>query len=151
MKRYRIFSAVLMIVCLLGLCSCNTLPSQTRKFVGSFHSTYSDSQTDDMDICFTLEIKSDRTFTLMKNEHEYSGTWRSSTKDDSTQLICVMERGYQWNSYHPNTWTPYFVLTFMDDGTLMAVPATTSSSTTVSSAFGNGAITLITLVYFERD
>ncbi len=61
-----------------------------------------------------------------------------------------MEKGYQANPYHPKAWTPYFVLSFLDDGTLMAVPATTSGNG-VASAFGYGEISIITMVYFKKD
>lgn len=150
MKKYRIFSAALIIAFLLGLCACNTQSSQVSKFIGSYHSIYSDSQTDDQSISFTLDIENDNTFTLTKNGYRFTGTWKSSTKDNHAELICVMEKGYQANSYHPKAWTPYFVLSFLDDGTLMAVPATTSGSGVVS-AFGYGEISIITMVYFEKD
>lgn len=86
------------------------------------------------------------------NSLNYKGTWKSYTDTNSnkTQLICYEEEGYEWNSSYPNAWNPYFTLSMLDDGTLMAAAGSTSSSF-LATAFGGGEITKITLIIFEKN
>ena len=149
-------SMLLVLTLLLGaVCLLSGCVGKARPYIGDFHSVFVDSQTDDNTISFTLSIRKDHTFVLYKDNgyrtREYSGSWKSYTNENQMQLLCLIEEGYSWNSEHPNAWHPYFSLIFLDDGTLMATPGTTTSKTYgVQTAFGSGYL-MITLVLFEKN
>lgn len=149
-----VLALLLSAVCLLVGCENKDSDDISNPYIGDFHSVFVDSQTDDNKISFTLSIREDHTFVLCRDNgyrtREYSGSWKSFTDENQMQLLCLIEEGYSWSSDHPNAWHPYFSLIFLDDGTLMATPATTSSSSSVVSAFGYGYL-IITLVLFEKD
>ena len=132
----------------LGGCSART------KYVGTYQSTFVDSQNDEGNISFVLVINEDKTFVLTRytgnKTKEFSGYYKSYTESDQEQLLFIVEEGYEWNSYHPNAWTPYFSVCRLDDGTLMATTGTTCSNTSVVTAFGSGSISGITLVLFTK-
>ena len=149
--KYRIFVLLFAVLCssfLLGGCSLFT------SYTGTYQSTFVDSQNDDENISFTLDIKSDKTFVLTRHvgedSKEYSGYYKSYTEAGQKQLLCVVEDGFEWNEYHPNAWNPYFSVCMLDDGTLMATSGTTSSSNAVATAFGSGSISKITLILFNK-
>ena len=133
---------------LLGGCS------QQTNYVGTYQSTFVDSQNDDENISFTLVINRDKTFVLTRyigdSTDEFSGYYKSYTESGKKQLLFIVEEGYEWNNYHPNAWNPYFSICPLDDGTLMATAGTTSSSSSVVSAFGSGSISKITLILFTK-
>jgi hypothetical protein len=141
----------LLAMLMISLCLCvGGCTSEKNAFVGKYDSVFVDSQNDEKTISFSLEIRKDNTFTL-GGHRTLKGTWRQYTESGEAQLLCVVEEGYAFNTKYPNAWSPYFFLTFLDDGTLMATSGTTSSSTSVVTAFGKGDITLITLILFERQ
>ena len=147
----------LLFLLLFAILSCVFLSScsATSRFVGTYESTFVDSQNDEENISFKLVIKKDETFTLTRyindKKTKLTGYCKSYTESGSKELLCVVEDGYSWNSNHPNAWNPYFIISKLDDGTLMAAAGTTSSNTSVATAFGSGEITKITLVLFEED
>lgn len=130
----------LIVPCFLSRCS------STDAFCGTYSSIFVDSQNKEESISFTLTINNVKTFELNRTpiSLDYKGTWKSYTDSNKTQLIC-----YEWNSSYPNAWNPYFTLSMLDDGTLMAAAGSTSSSS-LSTAFGSGEITRITLIIFEK-
>ena len=136
-------------VFLLGGCFKQT------NYVGTYRSTFVDSQNKAESISFKLVINSDNTFVLTRyvgdSEKEFSGYYKSYTESDQKQLLFIVEEGYAWNSTYPNAWNPYFSICRLDDGTLMATSGTTSSSSSVATAFGSGSITAITLVLFAKE
>ena len=145
-------SVVIVLLCFSFLLSgC----SQYSDFIGTYKSTFVDSQNNDESVSFTLNIKKDKTFVLTKyygeNVYEFSGYYKSYTEYDKKQLLFIVEEGYQWNSKYPNAWSPYFSVCMLDDGTLMATAGSTSSSTSVVTAFGSGSITKITLILFAKE
>ena len=127
--------------------------SKTR-YVGTYESTFVDSQNYDESISFSLTINRDNTFILTRyvgdKEKEYSGYYKSYTESNKEQLLFIVEKGYKWNSSYPDAWNPYFTVCRLDDGTLMATPGTTSSSNSNATAFGSGSITNITLILFDK-
>ena len=133
---------------LLGGCSTHT------NYVGTYQSTFVDSQNDAESISFTLVINKDGTFVLTRYEGDwmkgFSGYYKSYTEFGQEQLLFIVEEGYKWNAAHPNVWNPYFTICRLDDGTLMATAGTTSSSTEVVTAFGSGEISKITLILFAK-
>ncbi len=147
-KKILLLLIALMFPCFLTGCS------STNAYCGTYSSIFVDSQNDEGNISFTLTINSDKTFELSRtpNSLTYKGTWKSYTDNNSnkTQLICYEKEGYKFNDYHPDAWSPYFTLTMLDDGTLMAAAGSTSSSYLIT-AFGSGGITAITLVIFEKN
>ncbi|MBR7186458.1 MAG: hypothetical protein IKD43_03105 [Clostridia bacterium] len=114
-----------------------------------------DSQNDDENISFKLAINRDKTFVLTRyiddSTKEFSGYYKSYTESGQEQLLFIVEEGYEWNTSHPNAWKPYFTICRLDDGTLMATAGTTSSSSSVVTAFGSGAISRITLILFTKE
>ena len=148
----------LLFACFLGGCTQlnnNTTGNKTTDFVGTYKSFFVDSQNDADQISFSLEITKDNTFELTRYDNgdykTYSGYCKSYTENGQTQLLCLVEEGYKANDYHPNAWNPYFSVCMLDDGSLMATAGTTSSATSVVTAFGSGSITRITLVLFEKE
>ena len=145
-----------LLVCMFALfcfSGCDILGGKGKidanDYVGSYQSTFVDSQKAGDSITFSLEIKQDGAFLLNGNDRNYKGTWKSYTQDGKTQILCLVEN-YKWNDNYPDAWNPYFTICILDDGTLMATPAMTSSSYSSTSAFGYGDITMITLVLFEK-
>ena len=149
----------LLFACFVGGCTQLTNNSKTESkasdYVGTYTSYFVDSQNDADQISFTLEITKDNTFELTRYDNgdykTYSGYYKSYTENGQTQLLCLVEEGYTWNDHHPNAWNPYFSVCMLDDGSLMATAGTTSSATSVVTAFGSGSITRITLVLFEKE
>ena len=143
-----------LILVLMVFFSCLTMsgcdPVGQEAFVGEYKSVFVDSQNTDNSISFSLEIKEDGTFVL-DGHRSYSGTWKSYTQSGTTQLVCIEEEGYTYGTSTPNAWSPYFSLSLLDDGTLMAIPGTTQSSISVRTAFGAGENTHITMVLFEKQ
>ncbi|MBE5737775.1 MAG: hypothetical protein E7348_05180 [Clostridiales bacterium] len=141
------------------LCSSFLLTgcSLDGNYVGTYNSTFVDSQNDDISISFTLVIKEDNTFNLIRSygngygPKTYSGYYKSYTNSGQKQLLCIIEEGFVCSIDHPNAWYPYFSICRLDDGTLMATSGTTSSSKYVFTAFGEGAVTKITLILFEKE
>lgn len=148
---------VLLIVLLcssLLLVGCSKEKNKKTSYVGTYESTFVDSQKDEENISFSLAINSDNTFILTRyvgdEGKEYSGYYKSYTESDKEQLLFIVEEGFEWNSLHPNAWNPYFTVCRLDDGTLMATAGTTSSSSYVATAFGSGSISRITLILFAK-
>ncbi len=150
-KRISIAVLIIMIIAIIPqiLMGC----TEDTDYCGTYHSIFVDSQNDAGDISFTLKINKDNTFELNKSTDDtpYKGTWKSYTESGKQQLLCCIEEGYQWNSYHPNAWHPYFSVCFLDDGTLMASAGSTFTSSSSETAFGRGEITYITLILFEKS
>ena len=149
--KYLAFVLLFALLCsslLLGGCSTHT------NYVGTYRSTFVDSQNDEENISFTLVINKDKTFVLTQyrgdSTKEFSGYYKSYTESGQEQLLFIVEEGYKWNTAHPNAWNPYFSICALDDGTLMATAGTTSSSSSVVSAFGSGSISKITLILFTK-
>ena len=137
----------LLCTCFFGGCSQD---------VGTYQSTFVDSQNDEQNISFTLVINNDKTFVLTRYRDdeevwEYSGYYKSYTESGRKQLLFIVEEGFEWSSYYPNAWNPYFSICKLDDGTLMATAGTTSSSSSVRTAFGSGGYTSITLILFAKE
>ncbi len=155
------FVLLLTLVCsslLLGGCSEQTnddeqTNDEQTNYVGTYQSTFVDSQNDDESISFTLVINSDKTFALTRYKgdvtKEFSGYYKSYTESGKEQLLFIVEEGYEFNTVHPNAWNPYFSICRLDDGTLMATAGTTSASAAVT-AFGSGSVTKITLILFTK-
>lgn len=151
------FILLLVLICsslLLWGCSPSK-DSSNEDYVGTYKSTFVDSQNDYESISFKLVIRNDESFVLTKyygddSTQRYSGYYKTYTDSGKEQLLCIVEEGYKWNDIHPNAWNPYFSLCMLDDGTLMATTGTTSSSVSVATAFGSGSISEITLILFEK-
>ena len=151
------FALLLVLICsslLLGGCSSFKNSSQ-ENYVGTYRSTFVDSQNDYESISFKLVLRNDMSFTLTRYDGDeterYTGYYKSYTDSEKEQLLCVVEEGFEWNETHPNAWNPYFSICMLDDGTLMATAGTTSSSVSVVTAFGEGSISEITLILFEKQ
>ena len=150
---FALLFALLCFSLLLSGCSVQT------NYVGTYHSTFVDSQNNDESISFSLVINKDKTFVLTRNNgdstKEFSGYYKSYTEFGKKQLLFIVEEGYKWNSLYPNAWNPYFTICRLDDGTLMATAGTTSSSIisnySVATAFGEGSISEITLILFTKE
>ena len=151
------FALLLVLICsslLLGGCSSFKNSSQ-ENYVGTYKSTFVDSQNDDESISFKLVIRNDESFVLTKyygdnSTQRYSGYYKTYTDSGKEQLLCIVEEGYKWNDTYPNAWNPYFSICMLDDGTLMATAGSTSTKTSVATAFGSGSISKITLILFEK-
>ncbi|MBQ9735247.1 MAG: hypothetical protein IJV96_00490 [Clostridia bacterium] len=148
----------LLCTCLLGGCFKETDSVETD-FIGTYRSSFVDAQNETDDISFTLTVNEDGTFSLTRKNGEtkwleFSGDYKSYTKNGKKELLCVAQED------DDSTWNPYFVVSMLDDGTLMAVPATNSKkdslpgiyeTTYATTAFGKGSNGLITLVLFEKE
>jgi hypothetical protein len=151
------FILLLVLICsslLLWGCSPSK-DSSNEDYAGTYKSIFVDSQNEDESISFKLVIKNNESFVLTKyygdnSTQRYSGYYKTYTDSGKEQLLCIVEEGYKWNDTYPNAWNPYFSLCMLDDGTLMATAGTTSSSSSVATAFGYGTITKITLILFEK-
>ena len=142
---------LLTLSCLLSSCGLRGI-----RFVGEYTSVFVDSQNKDESISFTLSIYNDKTFVLKRfvadeEKFAYSGSWKSSSAFGKTELICMVEEGYEYSSNYPNAWNPYFALSFLDDGTLMASSGTTVSKDGAIMVFGWGSKTSITMILFEKE
>ena len=121
-------------------------------YYGEFRSTFVDGQNEDDENSFKLTISPDHTFQLTKYVKDVgtvlSGTWKSSTRDGSADLLCLVESDFSWpreagsTSYHP-----YFSLTVLDDGTLAASPAVVPIGNTT---FSTTETNYISLIIFEK-
>ena len=156
MKYKKFLSVSAIILILLSLClNLSACGNKTSAYAGSYTSVFVDSQSDTKPISFQLTVRKDETFTLIRRSGEaeihYGGTYKSHTANGETQLLCLIQEGFKWNSKYPNAWNPYFTLSKLDDGTILASPGNTVTSSSTSSAFGWAQITLITLVLFEKD
>ena len=150
------FALLLVLICsslLLWGCSPSK-DSSNEDYVGTYNSTFVDSQNDDESISFKLVLRNDKSFTLTRYDGDetkrYTGYYKTYTDSGKEQLLCIVEEGYKWNDTYPNAWNPYFSLCMLDDGTLMATAGTTSSSYSVVTAFGSGSLSKITLILFEK-
>lgn len=126
------------------------------RFVGEYTSVFVDAQNNDESISFSLSIKRDNTFVLKRfdsGEEKYvrSGSWKSYSALGKTELICIIEEGYQYRSDYPNAWHPYFALAILDDGTLMATTASTLDSGKAVTTFEYAEICQITMILFEKE
>lgn len=134
--------------CFLSGCSKNN-------YVGTYKSVFIDAQDKTRSFSFTLTIEKDNTFTLIRQTNNaqktFTGNYKSYTESNQQQLLCIINEGYTLNTSNPNGWNPYFSLCLLDDGTLMATPGTTSTSSSVFTAFGKADGALITLVLFEKE
>ena len=94
-------------------------------------------------------------FTLTRYDGDeterYTGYYKSYTDSEREQLLCIVEEGFELNDIYPNAWNPYFSICMLDDGTLMATAGTTSTKSTVVTAFGEGSVSEITLILFEKQ
>ena len=119
-----------------------------NEYVGTYQSTFVDSQHVDYKISFTLVINEDKTFVLERYQDDNisstrSGYYKSYTESDKKQLLCIFdEAGYYWY--------PYFSACRLDDGTLMITGVVTSSSNTILSALGWGKNMPISLILFNK-
>lgn len=143
--------AVLAVTCILAGCSKKSV----KHFAGNYKSTFVDSQNVADSLNFELSIKSDNTFTLkryagIEEKFNYSGTWKSYTENNVARLLCLVEEGYKYSTSLPDIWNPYFELTILDDGSLVAAPGATSSKYSAVAAFGTGEDFFVSLVIFER-
>ena len=148
---------VLLIVLLcssLLLLGCSKETNKKISYVGTYESTFVDSQNKEENISFSLDIKSDNTFILTRyvgdEEKEYSGYYKSYTESDKEQLLFIVEEGFEWSEENPNAWNPYFTVCRLDDGTLMAKAGTTFTSSATITAFGKGSVSRITLILFDK-
>lgn len=127
----------LLLACFLGGCSAGS------GYIGAYESTFVDAQTDKNTLSFTLVINRDNTFTLKRLAsgnvmEEYTGYYKSYTIEGKKELLCIMDE-----KQGSSSWTPFFTLTKLDDGTLMAA--------TNHAAFGVGANrTSISLILFDK-
>lgn len=137
---------------LLGGCSKS---AERTGYVGTYRSIFVDSQNEDDSISFTLVINKNNKFVLTcyngDKVNEYKGYYKTYTDQGQEQLLCIVEEGYVWSSLCPNAWNPYFSICRLDDGTLMATAGSTSSYSSVSTAFGSGEKTKITLILFSKE
>ena len=113
-------------------------------YMGSYTSFFVDAQNEASNIHFSLVLEENNKFYFDGNGLSYEGEWKTFTQDGKVQMICYETYGYQWNELYPNLWSPYFTLSFLDDGTLMATPAVKPN------AFGGGEFLSVTLVLFEK-
>jgi hypothetical protein len=146
----RKYLAVLLLFALLSTCLFSGC-SAGSGYIGSYQSTFVDAQTSKGALSFTLVINRDNTFVLTRCKDgaavsEFSGYCKSYTEAGKKQLLCVVEEGRTSNS-----WTPYFSLCKLDDGTVMATAGTTSTNTSVMTAFGSGSSANITLILFDKQ
>ena len=159
MKKTRIFALALALLTLascLSLAACKKEPAVHEAFVGEYTSTFVDAQMAEDAISYTLSMKADMTFTLTRTEAgeqkwSYSGTWKTDTANGETEVLCLF-KDYQSADYIFITdWNPTFTLSFLDDGSLKAVPMIGNASATVSP-FGNGAdVMRVGLVLFAKS
>jgi hypothetical protein len=65
----------------------------------------------------------------------------------------VENSDYEYNTDLPHTWTPYFTVCLLDDGTLMGTPGTTNIGSGIVGAFGKArySTNLISLVLFTKE
>ena len=150
------FALLLVLICsslLLGGCSSFKNSSQ-ENYVGTYRSTFVDSQNTYESISFKLVLRNDMSFTLTRYDGDeterYTGYYKSYTDSEREQLLCIVEEGYEWNEIHPNAWNPYFSLCMLDDGTLMITGVVTSSSQKILSALGWGKNMPISLILFNK-
>ena len=71
------------------------------RFVGEYTSVFVDAQNNDESISFSLSIKNDNTFVLKRfdsgeEKYVHSGSWKSYSAFGKTELICIIEEGYQY-------------------------------------------------------
>ena len=148
-KFKKIIVSLALLVCMFALfcfsgCAFGSAGKvQANDYVGSYKSIFVDSQKNGDEIVFHLEIKENKTFILQKNEEDYySGAWKSYTQNGRAEILCYQLDG---------SVKKYFCVCMLDDGTLMATPSLTNGEYLGAvGGFGDGALTMITLVLFEK-
>ena len=149
-KFNKMIASLVLLVCMFALfcfSGCDILGGKgnidVNDYVGSYKSIFIDSQKGDNSITFSLEIGEDKTFSLQGNGLEYTGSWKSYTQNGRAEILC-----YRITPYNPKA---YFSVCMLDDGTLMATPSVTNGEYLGTvGAFGDGGLTVITLVLFEK-
>ena len=137
----------LLTITLFAFACTNEQPEQD--FTGRYDSIFIDQQNANNSLSFTLVIKEDNTFTLLRSDSGKTtkGSWTKATIGSTTQLLC-----YSYDEYDKgNKWYPYFSLSMTDDGKIIASPGTNG----ISFAFGytyNGSSNYLTisLIVFEK-
>lgn len=119
-----------------------------KDYYGTYTSIFVDSQNSEEDIEFILTLNKDGSFELKRSPKVklYKGTWKTYTESGKKQWLC-----YVRDEDRDRGWAPYFSLFFLDDGTLMATPASTFSSMSSTAAFETGLTYYISLVLFEKS
>ena len=153
------FLCTLLFVSLFGACTQESKKISVKDYIGTYESIFVDAQDKTNGITFTLEIEDDGTFTLSRQigtndpDMTYSGSYLSYTENGKTQLLCVENSDYEYNAELPHTWTPYFTVCLLDDGTLMGTPGTTNIGSGIVGAFGKArySTNLISLVLFTKE
>lgn len=122
-----------------------------NEYVGTYQSTFVDSQHSDYKDSFTLVINADKTFVLKRYKDDNilttrSGYYKSYTQSNQKQLLCIFDEENN-SSYN---WCSYFSACRLDDGTLMITGVVTSSSQRILSSLGWGEYMPISLILFNK-
>ena len=130
--------SLLIILTAFPLFACKKQSEQN--FAGTYKSCFIDQQTAGNKASFTLIIKEDNTFSLLRTDTSKltKGSWTTATLDNTKQVLC-------YSNTHENNYYPYFSLTMTDDGKLIASAGTNG----YDFAFG-WASHPISLIIFEK-
>ncbi len=145
------FVVSILIIASIALVGCSSASS----YHGEYTSSFIDVQNVERDNTFSLSIKKDKTFVLIKKSGEEviftrEGVWKSATSDNQVSLICLINP-IGWNENLPGIISEYFALSFLDDGSLMAVPSMIGNPNYLSSAFGYGDASIrVSMVHFNK-
>lgn len=153
MKKLKILLSLLILSCMLlpVLSSC----SGGNSFVGQYSSTYCDlnsvlSRNESgehvvVELSYALAIQEDGKLSFVRNDGEtteFTGFWMA----DGDELICIIENYVPNDEVSDRVVMPYFTLSFLDGGTLMAKADTELAG----YIFGHYSTGDCSMILFER-
>lgn len=153
MRKFRILLSLLILSCMLlpVMSSC----SGDNSFIGNYTSTYCDlnsvlSKNESgelvaVELSYSLTVQENGRLSFSRNDGEaaeFTGFWKA----DGDELICIIENYVPNDEVSDRVVKPYFTLSFLDDGTLMAKADTDLAR----YIFGHYSTSDCSMILFER-
>ena len=148
MKKIFRFSALILTLLITISFAFACTPEESKDplqdFIGRFDSIFVDQQNDKETVSFTLNIREDNTFSLIRRDSAKTtqGTWTVATMAGTKQMMCYADE----EDKDTNKWHAFFSLSMTDDGKIIATPGTNAKY----FAFGFVGSRPISLIIFEK-
>lgn len=148
MKKLFRFSALILTLLLTisfaFACAPEESTDSCQDFIGRFDSIFVDQQNDKETVSFTLNIREDNTFSLIRRDSAKTiqGSWTVATIADTKQMMCYADE----EDKDTDKWHAFFSVSMTDDGKIIATPGTNA----IYFAFGFVGSRPISLVIFEK-
>ncbi len=146
-KLFKISALILTLMFTISFAfACSPAKSEEtfQNFIGRYDSVFVDQQNDKETVSFTLNIREDNTFSLIRRDSAKTtqGSWSVATIAGTKQMMCYADE----EDKDTNKWHAYFSLSMTDDGKIIATPGTNA----IYFAFGFVGSRPISLIIFEK-